>query len=149
MRNFVYTAALLGAAAFGAAASATSFDYRYGNAGTLNPDAYSFTATVDGPLTIYVLNSTGSYLSTLGVKVNGATIANDILPSGSPIFVGTDLGAIHAGDNVEFFINVYDRDDAGSYRGTYYSDTADNADGLNHVFADAHPAEPWIGVPLG
>ncbi len=145
-RNLISIAAFCAAALCASAASATSVDYRYADAGTANPFTYSFSATADGPLTIYTMNSTGNYLSTLGVKVNGTTVADGILPSGSPIFVGTDLGTVHAGDSIEFFIDTYD---AGNHLGTYYSSVPDNADGLQHVFADAYPGEPWIGVPAG
>ena len=148
MRKLVFAAALC-AAAFGTAASATSMNYRYDKAGIANPVSYSFSATADGPLTIYTMNSTGAYLSKLGVKVNGATIASGILPSGSPIFVGTSLGMVNAGDSVEFFIDTYDRDAANTYLGTYYSSVGNNADGLNHVFASQHPDEWWIGVHEG
>jgi hypothetical protein len=149
MRNLFSAAVLAAAVLCGTAASATDLGYRYSQPGQSNMQNYSFTATADGPLTVYTMNSTGYYLSTLGVKVNGTTVANGILPSGSPIFVGTNLGTLHQGDEVEFFINVYDRDDAGTFLGTYYSDQSDNADGLNHLFADYHPDEWWIGVHEG
>jgi hypothetical protein len=149
MRNLI-SAAMLAAAAFcGTTASATSFDYRYDNAGHPNPTAYSFTVTQTGAVTIYTMPSTGAYLSNLGVEVNGHVIDNGILPLGSPDFHATNLGTFNAGDVVEFFINVYDRDAAGTYLGTYYSSQSDNADGLNHVFANDYPGEPWIGVPGG
>lgn len=149
MRNLLSVAAVAAAVLCGTAASSTDLGYRYNQPGHANTQSYSFFATGDGPLTVYTMNSTGYYLSTLGVKVNGATIADGILPSGSPIFVGTTLGTIHQGDEVEFFINVYDRDEANTYLGTYYSTQSDNADGLNHLFADYHPDEWWIGVHEG
>jgi hypothetical protein len=151
MRNLISVAALIAAALAGTAASATDMHYRYDNAGHANTQSYSFTVTNTGAVTIYTMPSTGYYESTLGVKVNGQTILNGILPLGSssPDFRPTVLGNFNAGDEIEFFLNVYDRDAAGTYLGTYYSDVADNADGLNHLFAGLYPGEPWIGVPGG
>jgi hypothetical protein len=150
LRNLISLAALI-AASFGAtAASATDMNYRYANAGTANAATYTFTAAADGDLTVYRMNSTGFYMSTLGVKVNGTTIAQGILDTDHwNIFSPNVLGTVHAGDSIEFFIDTYDRDDAGTHLGTYYSTVSDNADGLQHIFADEHPAEPWIGTPLG
>lgn len=151
MRNLISAAALVTAALAGTAASATDMHYRYDNAGHANPQTYSFTVTQTGDVTIYTMPSTGSYESTLGVKVNGQTIDNGILPLGptSPDFHATDLGSFQAGDVIEFFLNVYDRDPASTYLGTYSTNVAENADGLNHIFANTYPGEPWIGVPGG
>jgi len=151
MRHLISAAALIAAALAGTAASATDMHYRYDNAGHANTQTYSFTVTQTGDVSIYTMPSTGYYESTLGVEVNGHVIDNGILPLGSssPDFHATDLGSFQAGDVIEFFLNVYDRDPAGTYLGTYYSDQADNADGLNHLFANAYPGEPWIGVPAG
>ena len=152
MRNLISAAALIAAALGGAtAASATDMHYRYDNAGHANTQTYSFTVTQTGAVTIYTMPSTGYYESTLGVKVNGQTVLDGILPLGStsPDFHATTLGNFNAGDEIEFFLNVYDRDAAGTHLGTYYSDVADNADGLNHIFANTSPGEPWIGVPSG
>ncbi len=151
MRTLISAAAVFAAALAGTAASATDMHYRYGNAGNANTQTYSFTVAQTGDVTIYTMPSTGYYESTLGVEVNGHVIDNGILPLGSssPDFHATNLGNFNAGDVVEFFLNVYDRDAAGTYLGTYYTDVADNADGLNHIFANAYPGEPWIGVPGG
>ncbi len=151
MRNLFSAAALIAAALAGTAASATDMHYRYDNAGQANTQTYSFTVTQTGDVTLYTMPSTGYYESTLSVTVNGQTIANGILPLGStsPDFHATDLGSFQAGDVVEFLLNVYDRDSAGTYLGTYSSNEAENADGLNHIFANDYPGEPWIGVPSG
>jgi hypothetical protein len=143
-KTFAAVAAILA----GTAASAES-GYRYQNPGQINAATYSFSALADGDLTIYTMNGTGSYLSTLGIKVNGRTIASGVLPTGSQIFVPTTFGQVAAGDSIEFFIDTYNRDATNSYIGTYYSDARHNADGLQHIFASTHTPEPWIGVPEG
>jgi hypothetical protein len=144
LKTFVAVAAILA----GTAASAES-GYRYQNPGQINAATYSFSALADGDLTIYTMNGTGSYLSALGIKVNGQTIASGVLPSGSQIFVPTTFGRVSAGDSIEFFIDTYNRDATNSYIGTYYTDPSHNADGLQHIFASTHTPEPWIGVPEG
>jgi hypothetical protein len=135
---------------FGTAAAATDLSYRYEHPRTYNTARYTFSALADGDLTVYRMNSTGFYRSTLGVKVNGATIVRGLLDTDSwNIFSPNLIGQVHAGDSIEFFIDTWDRDAAGTKLGRYFSDSARNADGLNHIFADPHPAEPWIGVPAG
>jgi hypothetical protein len=148
MRKIIIAAALAAMGLAAGSASATG-GYRYEQAGTLNAARYEFFAAGDGDLTVYTMNGTGSYLSKLGVKVNGQTITSGILPTGSPIFVPTNVGRVTAGDLIEFFIDTYDRDPAETYLGTYHSNVAYNADGLQHVFASEHPDEWWIGVPTG
>jgi hypothetical protein len=148
MRKFVLAA--VSAFLFAGAASATNVDYRYTQPRTYNTARYTFSALADGDLTVYRMNSTGFYLSTLGVKVNGKTIARGLLDTDTwNIFSANVLGQVRAGDAIEFFIDTWDRDAAGTKLGRYFSNSARNADGLNHVYATAHPAEPWIGVPEG
>jgi hypothetical protein len=150
MRNVVLAVALAAAALAGSQASATDLPYRYDRPGSYNSQQYSFSALADGSLTVYRMNSTGFYLSTLGVKVNGVTIASGLLDTDTwNIFSPNVIGQVRAGDSIEFFIDTWDRDAAATKLGRYFSNTAHNADGLNHVYASAHPAEPWIGVPEG
>jgi hypothetical protein len=149
MRKIVF-AAIGAMSLFGTAASATETSYRYEHPRTYNTAQYTFSALADGDLTVYRMNSTGFYFSTLGVKVNGVTIAKNLLDTDHwNIFSPNVLGRVSAGDSIEFFIDVWDRDAAKTKLGRYFSNTAHNADGLNHIFADPHPAEPWIGVPEG
>jgi hypothetical protein len=132
--------------------SARAESWDYANAGTLNPAAYSFTATLSGMLTAYFMPSTGAYRSALGVKVNGATITSGVLPMGSTDnFSYYDFGQVAAGDSIEFFIDVADRD-SGAALGRYYSTASDNADGLQHIWAAEHPDQWYLGprgVPEG
>jgi hypothetical protein len=137
------------AALFAGTAASAESGYRYQKAGQVNAVTYTFSALADGDLTLYTMNGTGSYLSTLGIKVNGQTIASGVLPSGSQIFVPTTFGKVAAGDKIEFFLDTYNRDATNSYIGTYSSDPTANAGGLQHVFASVHIPEPWIGVPEG
>jgi hypothetical protein len=149
MRSTLIAAAVAAAALFSAAPAVANSQYRYQNAGTVNPLAYSFSALSDGDFTIYTMNGTGSYLSKLGVKVNGVTIAQGILPSGSDLFQPTTIGQVSAGDRIEFFIDTYHRDETNSYIDTFYSEAEHNPGNLQHIYASAFPGESWIGVPQG
>jgi hypothetical protein len=134
------------------AASAHAESWDYADAGTLNPAAYSFTATLSGMLTAYFMPSTGAYRSALGAKVNGTIIGSGVLPMGSTDnFSYFDFGQVSAGDSIEFFIDVSDRD-SGATLGRYFSTASDNADGLQHIWAAQHPDQWYLGprgVPEG
>ncbi|WP_294391941.1 hypothetical protein [uncultured Sphingomonas sp.] len=140
--RFAGFGAAIAAALVGTAASGTVGSYRHNQQGTLNPANYAFWAAANGDLTMYTMTSTGTYLSKLGVKVIGKTIASGILPSGSRDFKATNLGKVLAGDSIEFFIDVDDRDARDTHLGTYSSVVANNADGLQHLYASTHLADP-------
>jgi hypothetical protein len=144
MRILPILATAIGGAILSAVPAQASNGYRYADHGTVNPALYSFTATGNGALTGYYMGSTAAYDETLGVRVNGKTVASGVFANhGTPDFTSYDFGNVHAGDSLEFFIHVLNTNL------DFSTITAKNADGLNHVFASAHPAEPWIGVPAG
>lgn len=145
MRMFTLIPAALATAAMAAPAGAVLFRYPdIGTAGTENPDTYAFTATGNGPLIGYYMGSTAAFDESLGLKVNGTVVADNIFANhGTPNFTAFDFGDVHAGDVLEFFITVAQTGDVFS------SDSARNVDGLNHVFASSYAGEPWVGMPAG
>lgn len=136
-----------------ATTSAHAETWDYASAGTANAASYTFSAAADGLLKAYFMPSTGTYRSALGVKVNGTTIGRGALPLGeTENFVPFTFGSVHAGDSIEFFIDVTMRDADATPMGTYFSTVANNADGLQHVWAAPHFDQWYLGpegVPEG
>jgi hypothetical protein len=135
------------------AVHAESWDYPEASFHTQNSATYSFTATTDEDLTAYFMPSTGTYRSALGAKVDGVIVGRNQLAMGrTDNFTSYDFGHVSAGATIEFFIDVTRNDAAGTPMGTYYSTVADNADGLQHIWAAPHPDQWYLGphgVPQG
>lgn len=109
-----------------------------------NTATYSFTATATGPISAYFLGSNASYNETLGLLVNGVQLGATGLQNHSTPF-GTELtfGNVTAGDSLVFFIDVQTTGD------TWYSNSALNTDGGNHVYSTAYPGDAANGIPTG
>ena len=151
MRLMFLAAAIAAILAGASAAQAETWDYA--QAGTQNAARYSFKATADGPLKAYFMPSTGYYHSALGVKVNGVEIGSGALAMGvTDNFMPYTFGNVSTGDKIEFFIDTYDAGAGNAYMGRYFSTVADNADGLQHIWAAPHFDQWYLGpegVPQG
>jgi PEP-CTERM motif len=137
-------AALLAATAAG---SAFADAIPYPNAGTQNPNTYTFKAN-GGDVVAYFLGSGASYDETLGLLVNGvASSVTGLDNHSSPVGDSLDFGTIAAGATLTFFIDVKT---TGNF---WYSDPSMNHDGVgggtsNHVYStDYTSGVP--GVPAG
>ncbi len=125
---------------FTATLSADSIPYP--NPGTQSPNNYSFTATSTGAITAYFDGSGASYTEVLGLLVNGVPTGIVGLNNHStPIGQSLDLGNANAGDSLDFFINVL------TTGNTWYSNTALNSDGANHVYSTSFSGSS--GIPAG
>jgi hypothetical protein len=138
----IFAAALLAAAGSGSA-FADAIPYPGGGA---NGATYSFTAAADGSITAYFLGSGASYDEYLGLEVNGTpTGITGLQNHSTPIGTALDLGAVHAGDVLTFFIFVQ------TTNTTWYSTQGLNSDGSNHVYSTSFsgsgsiPAGTYIG----
>ena len=125
----------------------------YPNAGTPNPDTYSFTAATSGDIIAYFAGSTASYDNELGLLVNGVStgvigLDNQTSSAGQML----DLGHANAGDTLVFVLqnNTLGMD--------AYSDPSLNtaydingSDGHNHVYSTAYTATSPIidSIPVG
>ncbi|MEP6504348.1 MAG: PEP-CTERM sorting domain-containing protein [Betaproteobacteria bacterium] len=138
----ILAAAVLAAAGTGSA-FADAIPYPGGGE---NATTYSFTAAADGNINAYFLGSGASYDEYLGMLVNGTPTGITGLQNHSTA-IGTvlDLGAVHAGDVLTFFIFVQ------TTGATWYSTQGLNADGSNHVYSTSFsgsgtvPAGTYIG----
>jgi PEP-CTERM motif len=140
MRARLIPALLLASAASGPAIAAVPI---YPTPGTENPVPYTITAASGGNIIAYFLNNTGAFTNLLGLRVNGVDrgilgLNNQTSTPGDML----DFGAVNAGDQLVFFIDV----NSGSY--TWFSDKSLNTDGVNHVWST-----PWsdgdFGIPAG
>ena len=110
-----------------------------------NATTYTFTASHDGDITAYFMGTGASYVETLGLLVNGTSTGITGLNNHDPaVGVGSslDLGAVHAGDVLTFYINVLTTGDK------WYSDVSRNSDKSNHVYSTAYTGGV-AGVPVG
>ena len=101
-----------------------------------------FTAASTGTLTAYFYGSSASYNETLGIQVNGATVANDLFPNHSTAQGDSYTINVKAGDSLVFFINVLTTGD------TWSSLVKNNPDGYNHAYATAYTGGV-AGIPAG
>ena len=128
--NSILAAALLGVAAAG---SAFADSIPYAPVGTQNTAVYSFTAASTGDISAYFLGSGAAYSETLGLLVNGVDSGvNGLENHTTPIGTQLDFGDVVKGDVLTFYINVATTGD------TWYSNTALNTDGVNHVYSTAY-----------
>ena len=141
-----------GALVFWPASGARAQSIPYPDAGTVNPVEYSFTATSTGDLVAYDFAQSGaSFDEQLGLLVNGVdTGINGLDDHNSQEGDPLNFGMVHAGDVLTFYINV---ETGGQGNFTYYSNTALNNDGLNHVYsalwAGGLPPGGTVALPAG
>ncbi len=115
--------------ALGAAGSALA-DPAYGHVGQVNPVTYTFEAAATGEIDAYFLSSEAADTDVLYMSVNGVPTGvtgfdNHTATRGQKI----DLGSVTKGEIITFYV---DNVTTGL---TYSSNTAQNADGTNHVYS--------------
>ena len=138
----------LGAAAlicFVATAGAANADILYPSVGKPNVTTYEFTATATGDVIAYFAGSGAGYLEEVGMLVNGIdTGVRGLNDHTSHVGDSVNLGSVHAGDTLTFL------DDVSSIKTTWYSNSALNGDGGNHVYsAPAAAGVTYAGSPAG
>jgi hypothetical protein len=124
----------------------------YPNAGSINPNIYTFTATSSGNITAYFAGSDAGYESVIGMLVNGVSTGITGLDNHtSTVGQSLVLGSVNAGDVITFaLINI-------SLGVTAYSDPTLNAPydalfggsgpGKNHVYSTAYTRTSDISGP--
>lgn len=125
------------ALAFGVASAASAALPSYPTPGIQNPFTYTFTAAATGDVLAYyaIPNVTASYTEDLGLLVNGTDTGLHGLQNQSTA-AGTafDFGSVNAGDALTFYIRITNPILPAS-DAFFYSNTALNADHVNHVYA--------------
>jgi hypothetical protein len=141
MSKTLYRAALA-ATAFLAAGAAQAALPVYSQKGVINPTTYTFQAASSGKIEAYFAGETAGYTSLLGLKVNGVEQGGYGLNNhASAIGAKHDFGNVQAGDTLVFVLKVL------TTNLSFFSDTMQNADGLNHIHSAA-----WTGddlIPAG
>jgi hypothetical protein len=116
----------------GVASVASAGPIPYANVGVQNPTNYVFTAAATGNITAYFYGSTAGYINDLSMLVNGvATGITGLNNHTSPYGLALNLGSVTAGDVLVFRLNNISPGGVGPW----YSNTAMNSDGVNHVYS--------------
>ncbi|GGY82141.1 hypothetical protein GCM10011613_28580 [Cellvibrio zantedeschiae] len=121
---------LLAGLVLGAAASMANADaIPYPNVGTPAP-ANTFHAASTGNISAYFFGSSASYVSRIGLKVNGVDtgiygLTNNVSHYGNSI----SFGNVNSGDTLEFVLQVL------SINNSWYSVPVHNTDKKNHTYA--------------
>lgn len=126
----------------GFASSALAVPTTYTNIGTQNPILYTFVATSAGDVMAYFAGSTAGYTNTLSLLVNGVDTGIFGLNNHTSNYGDLlNFGAVNAGDNLVFRLNVLNNGD------TWYSQKSSNSDGVNHVYSNSYGGDAF--VPAG
>jgi hypothetical protein len=97
-------------------------------AGTNAAQAAHFYAAADGDIIAYFNGSSAGYDEDLGLLINGVDTGIYGLENHSSSYgQSLNFGAAHAGDELTFFIRVFNTGD------TWYSDQSLNSDGYDHI----------------
>jgi hypothetical protein len=134
--------AIAAGACFGNAANAGAIPYP--DIGTpIAIPSYDFTASSTGNITAYFYTSDAADTEEVSMLVNGVkTGIFGLNNHTSAVGEAFNLGAVTAGDKIEFFISDLSTDV------DWYSNAADNSDGFNHAYATAY-AGGYSGIPVG
>lgn len=147
MKNSLRLIAVFVALWFGLLSSTRADAIPYPTSGIENSTLYTFTATTTGEIGAYFYNHSASYTNTLSLLVNGVitpeSSAGVLNNHASSMGDFVSLGFVHAGDVLTFQLNVI------TTGNTLYSDSALNADGVNHVYSTAFSGDAAHGIPAG
>lgn len=137
------TCALLTTAATGASAGTL---IPYPNAGTINPETYTFTATATGDIIGYLYSANAADVDSIAMQVNGGAIGPFGIVNTSAVGTTFDFGHVNAGDTITFILK-------NSTEGFNLSSTPSaNADGDQHVYSAPYTNPgPFAvaGIPSG
>jgi len=132
-----FKSTLLAAALAVTAGAASAGPIPYPNAGTANPDVYSFTAASTGDLAVYFYAQAAGNSETIGVRINGVDSAVTGLENHSSHHGDMfDFGDVSAGDSIVFYILT------GGTK--YYSDVSLNSDGAQHIYSTSFAGDAQI-----
>ncbi|SEP77786.1 DUF4114 domain-containing protein [Nitrosomonas ureae] len=119
----------------------------YADQGVPVQDTYTFTATTTGYIGAYFQSSSASYTNTLSLLVNGVVTPQSSLGvlNNQTSNVGdyVNLGYVNAGDILTFQMKVLDTGDI------WNSNSASNADGVNHIYSTGFSGDTALGIPAG
>ncbi|WP_295629263.1 PEP-CTERM sorting domain-containing protein [uncultured Nitrosomonas sp.] len=119
----------------------------YVDAGAPVQNTYTFTATTTGYIGAYFQSSSASYTNTLSLLVNGVVTPESSLGvlNNQTSSVGdfVNLGYVNVGDVLTFQLNVLDTGNV------WNSNSASNADGMNHVYSTGFSGDEVLGIPAG
>ncbi|SOD18623.1 DUF4114 domain-containing protein [Nitrosomonas ureae] len=119
----------------------------YADQGVPVQNTYTFTATTTGYIGAYFQSSSASYTNTLSLLVNGVVTPQSSLGvlNNQTSNVGdyVNLGYVNAGDILTFQMKVLDTGDI------WNSNSASNADGVNHIYSTGFSGDTALGIPAG
>jgi hypothetical protein len=122
----------------GAALNASAGVIPYNNAGTEAPVS-TFVAAADGVITAYFKATDAGWDSQIGLLVNGVSTGVFGLPNHSAAYgQSLVLGSVHAGDSLEFVLNVL------TTGGSWFSVAAHNSDQHNHIYSTNFTGDSFI-----
>jgi hypothetical protein len=118
----------------------------YPNAGTINPETYTFTAAATGDIIGFLYSANAADLDSIAMSVNGGPLGTFGLVNTSPSGTSFNFGAVTAGDVITFVLkNATEGFNVSSNPGA-------NADGNQHVYSVAYtnPGPFQLGtIPTG
>jgi hypothetical protein len=110
----------------------------YPDAGTANPDTYTFQACGNGDIIAYFYGSDADLGSEIGLVVNNLTLGTYGLPNHASAYGQSfNMGYANSGDILEFLLIVSSGD-------IWSSNPSDNVDGLNHAYSAAFAGDNFI-----
>jgi len=146
MKNL--TASIAAAFALAIAAPVMAAPLPYDTPGVENTTQYAFVAAATGDVTAYFAGSDAGYTNVITLLVNGVDtgivgLNNHTSAYGQML----NFGAVKAGDSLVFkLINLNENP-----VGPFYSDSALNAGGYNHIYSSAYAGDSLIpkGIFVG
>jgi len=140
--NKLLKSLIVGAATALLSTAALAQPASYGNPGQEAP-ANSFIAQANGPLLAYYTGWSGGLTVSVGLVGGGpAGLDNHASAYGSSLV----LGNVSAGQALVFYIDVTDTSTQQTV--TYYSNKAQNADHVNHAWAQAYAGDAQVPAGL-
>ncbi|SEF58773.1 DUF4114 domain-containing protein [Nitrosomonas ureae] len=119
----------------------------YADQGTPVQNSYTFTATTTGYIGAYFQESSAAYTNALSLLVNGVVTPQSSMGvlNNQTSNVGdyVNLGYVNAGDILTFQLKVLDTGDI------WNSNSASNADGVNHIYSTGFSGDTVLGIPAG
>ena len=149
LKTVLGAGALSAALAFAGHASAGIIPYP--NAGTVNPDVYTFTAQSTGDIIAYFAGSDASLEENIGLWINGvSTGITGLNNHTSSVGDSVNLGHANAGDTLVFAMYIPPANGLPLPPPTWVSDPTGNSDGTQHIYSTSVVAgQAYAGSPAG
>lgn len=123
------------------AGPALAIPQQYPNPGVESPTTGAFSAARDGVAYGYYTGARGGFTVLAGARINGIDTPTGLNNQLSAYGRRINFGHVSAGDSLAFFIDVLNTGDR------FYSDSALNSDGINHVWFTVYGGDAF--VPAG